>query len=117
MKDHEDDVMVKDNNLGVVKAETKNYAFFMETTSIEYETQRRCSLTSVGNSLDEKGYGIAMRKSKYHEVRLLVILSRLPIQTGFEYHDSQITRRGCHSKTEEKMVGRKTRRGSMSCNV
>jgi ionotropic glutamate receptor len=114
MKDHEDDVMVKDNNLGVVKAETKNYAFFMETTSIEYETQRRCSLTSVGNSLDEKGYGIAMRKSKYHEVPLLLILSRLPIQTGFEYHDSQITRRGCHSKTEEKMVGRKTRRGSMS---
>ena len=64
MKEHAEEVMVTDNNLGAAKAERDNYAFFMETTSIEYETQRRCGLTSVGDNLDEKGYAIAMRKSK-----------------------------------------------------
>lgn len=63
MKEHKNDVMVGDNKLGVLKAEKENYAFFMETTSIEYETQRRCSLVQIGRALDEKGYGIAMRKS------------------------------------------------------
>ena len=57
------DVMVKDNKLGVLKAETERYAFFMESTSIEYEIQRHCTLNQVGGLLDEKGYGIAMRKS------------------------------------------------------
>lgn len=64
MVKHSDDVMVGQNLDGVLKAERENYAFFMESTSIEYETQRHCNLTQVGSELDEKGYGIAMRKSK-----------------------------------------------------
>lgn len=61
-----DEVMVTDNDIGVTKAESKTekYAFFMESTSIEYQTERHCELTKVGGLLDEKGYGIAMRKSK-----------------------------------------------------
>ncbi|XP_055382987.1 glutamate receptor ionotropic, kainate 2 [Condylostylus longicornis] len=35
------------------------YAFLMESTSIEYVTERNCDLTQVGNMLDTKGYGIA----------------------------------------------------------
>lgn len=64
MKNHHDEVMVNTNKAGVDKADTEKYAFFMESTSIEYETQRRCNLTSYGGLLDEKGYAIAMRKSK-----------------------------------------------------
>lgn len=64
MEKHQDEVMVKTNKDGVFKAENEKYAFFMESTSIEYETQRRCKLTSYGGRLDEKGYAIAMRKSK-----------------------------------------------------
>lgn len=64
MKKHHDEVMVKTNKEGVLKAENEKYAFFMESTSIEYETQRRCNLTSYGGLLDEKGYAIAMRKSE-----------------------------------------------------
>ncbi|KAM7360463.1 glutamate receptor IID [Cochliomyia hominivorax] len=41
----------------------KTYAFLMESTSIEYNIVRECSLQKVGEPLDEKGYGIAMVKN------------------------------------------------------
>lgn len=65
MVDNEKEVMVNDNREGVLRAEREPYAFFMESVSIEYEIQRHCNLSKVGDLLDEKGYGIAMRKSKY----------------------------------------------------
>lgn len=42
----------------------QHYAFLMESTSIEYNTERECNLKKIGDALDEKGYGIAMIKSK-----------------------------------------------------
>ncbi|XP_058825661.1 glutamate receptor ionotropic, kainate 2-like [Topomyia yanbarensis] len=36
------------------------YAFLMESTSLEYITERYCELTRIGGLLDSKGYGIAM---------------------------------------------------------
>ncbi|XP_068896300.1 glutamate receptor ionotropic, kainate 2-like isoform X2 [Tenebrio molitor] len=75
MMDHAGDVLVSDPTLGVERAERENYAFFMEITSIEYEIQRRCNLTKVGKLLDEKSYGIAMRKnSTYRSVLSRAIL-------------------------------------------
>lgn len=65
MEKNSNDVMVGDNKDGVEKADKENYAFFMESTSIKYETERRCNLHQVGNLLDDKGYGIAMRKSLF----------------------------------------------------
>lgn len=61
------EVMVNDNKEGVDLANIGRYAFFMESTSIEYETERQCNLMQVGDRLDEKGYGIAIRKSKHHK--------------------------------------------------
>lgn len=55
--------MTNSNQDGVDRVENTNYAFLMESTTIEYITERRCTLTQVGPLLDEKGYGIAMRKS------------------------------------------------------
>ncbi|CAG9562724.1 unnamed protein product [Danaus chrysippus] len=46
----------------VLRSEGK-YAFFMESTSIEYYTQRFCSLKMTGGKLDSKDYGIAMPKN------------------------------------------------------
>ncbi|KAK9686988.1 Ligand-gated ion channel [Popillia japonica] len=43
-----------------VKTRKKMYAFFMESSQIEYERERDCELTQVGSWLDTKGYGIAM---------------------------------------------------------
>jgi ionotropic glutamate receptor len=48
-----------------VKKSKGSYAYFMESVSIEYNTQRDCSLTQLGGLLDSKGYGIALRKSTY----------------------------------------------------
>lgn len=48
----------------VKNSKDHTYAFLMESTSIEYNTMRECSLKKIGDALDEKGYGIAMRKSK-----------------------------------------------------
>jgi len=49
-----------------VKKSNGTYAFFMESTSIEYAmaNDAECRLTQVGGLLDSKGYGIALRKSK-----------------------------------------------------
>ena len=35
------------------------YAFLMESNSIQYQTERNCELTQIGGLLDSKGYGIA----------------------------------------------------------
>lgn len=55
-------VFVKSNEEGVerVQKEKGLYAFFMESTSIEYQVERKCDLQQVGGLLDSKGYGIGM---------------------------------------------------------
>ncbi|KAK5650421.1 hypothetical protein RI129_001450 [Pyrocoelia pectoralis] len=71
---HPEDMMTT-NDDGVRKAELENYAFFMESTSIEYSIERHCNLTQVGGALDEKGYGIAMQKdSEYRHLLSTAIL-------------------------------------------
>lgn len=58
-------VFVKDNNEGMKRVlREKNYAFFMESATIEYMVERHCELTQVGGLLDNKGYGIAMPLSE-----------------------------------------------------
>ena len=44
-----------------------HYAYLMESTSLEYITERNCTLYQVGNLLDSKGYGIAMPKGNYYD--------------------------------------------------
>ena len=48
---------------GVERVQRSNgqYAFIMESTSIEFFTERQCDLTQIGGLIDSKGYGIAMR--------------------------------------------------------
>lgn len=62
MEENAKEVLPKDNEDGVEKVLNENYAFLMESTSIEYIEQRQCNLTQIGSHLDAKGYGIAMRK-------------------------------------------------------
>lgn len=57
--------MTSENDEGVKRVEYEKYAFFMESTTIEYTTHRHCSLAQVGGLLDDKGYGIAMRKGMF----------------------------------------------------
>ncbi|CAL1283905.1 unnamed protein product [Larinioides sclopetarius] len=64
MEKHADEVYVKSNADGIAKVNKGGYAYFMEATSIEYNTERECNLTMVGGLLDSKGYGIAVKKGR-----------------------------------------------------
>lgn len=59
-------VFANDNEQGRerVNKSKGNYAFFMESTSIEYYIKRNCKLKMLGSKLDSKEYGIAVAKSK-----------------------------------------------------
>lgn len=57
-------VLFDSNEEGRDKVLKGDYAFLMESASIEYLSERECDLTQVNGLLDQKGYGIAMRKSK-----------------------------------------------------
>ena len=60
-------VFVSNNEEGVnrVKKSKGLYAFFMESTSIEYQVERNCDLQKVGDNLDSKGYGIGLPQGEY----------------------------------------------------
>jgi ABC-type amino acid transport substrate-binding protein len=62
---------VGSNKEGRQRVATGNYAFLMESASIEYIVERNCNLTQIGGLLDSKNYGIATRKdSPYRFVYL-----------------------------------------------
>lgn len=65
MIDNEKEVLTADNDEGKKKVLSENYAFLMESSSIEYIQERECNLSQIGGLLDQKGYGIAMKKSKF----------------------------------------------------
>lgn len=56
--------LTNDNKEGIEKVHKgeEEYAYLMESKSIEYTTQRLCNLTITGKELDDKNYGIGMRK-------------------------------------------------------
>lgn len=59
MEGHRPSVFVESNAKGVERVKKGEYAFLMESTSIEYIVERECELYQVGSLLDSKGYGIA----------------------------------------------------------
>ncbi|CAO1385800.1 unnamed protein product [Diamesa tonsa] len=61
MMDHKENMM-NTNEDGLARAKQGNYAFLMESSTINYMAQRNCEVVKVGGELDEKGYGIAMKK-------------------------------------------------------
>jgi ionotropic glutamate receptor len=63
MESTKPDVFTKSNMEGVERVQRSNgqYAFMMESSSIEFFTERKCDLTQIGGLIDSKGYGIAMR--------------------------------------------------------
>ncbi|XP_048767442.1 glutamate receptor ionotropic, kainate 2-like isoform X2 [Ostrea edulis] len=59
MKNKDPSVFVNDARDGVDKVLAGNYAYLMESTSIEYQVQQNCDLMQVGGLLDSKGFGVA----------------------------------------------------------
>ncbi|PSN42074.1 hypothetical protein C0J52_16393 [Blattella germanica] len=77
MMDNQADVLTSSNEEGLEWVKTKNYAFFMESTSIQYITERDCDVAQVGDELDSKGYGIAMRKNSTYRNQLSTAVLKL----------------------------------------
>lgn len=68
MEKNKYEVLLDSNDDGVNKVLAGKYAFFMESSTIAYEAERKCKLQQVGSLLDFKGYGIAMKKGKLLEL-------------------------------------------------
>uniref|UniRef100_H2ZW13 Glutamate receptor n=1 Tax=Latimeria chalumnae TaxID=7897 RepID=H2ZW13_LATCH len=58
MSSRRQSVLVKNNEEGIQRVLTSDYAFLMESTTIEFVTQRNCNLTQIGGLIDSKGYGV-----------------------------------------------------------
>ncbi|CAL1681831.1 unnamed protein product [Lasius platythorax] len=61
-------VFTKDNKEGVdrVMKSKRQYAFLIESTTLEYQMERNCEIEKIGGLIDNKGYGIALpRNSPY----------------------------------------------------
>ncbi|KAH8377029.1 hypothetical protein KR093_002855 [Drosophila rubida] len=73
------DAFTKNNEEGVdrVKLNQGRYAFLMETTNLQYYTQRDCELTQIGESFGEKHYGIAVPLNAQFRSNLSVGILRL----------------------------------------
>ena len=67
MSKNPEDLLTTSNQEGIDKVllEQGDYAFFMESTTIEYAIERYCQLQQVGGLLDSKSYGIAVQQGKY----------------------------------------------------
>lgn len=68
MSDWRPSVFTGSNDKGIERVINgkRQYAFLMESVSIEYKMERNCDLVKIGGLIDNKGYGIAMpRNSPY----------------------------------------------------
>lgn len=57
--------MVKNVEEGIHRVLTSDYAFLMESTTIEFVTQRNCNLTQIGGLIDSKAYGVGTPMGMY----------------------------------------------------
>ena len=64
MKSATPSVFVSGNKEGEGRVLKGDYAYFAESSTIEYMVERNCELMQVGQWLDSKGYGIALPQGK-----------------------------------------------------
>lgn len=72
MQEARPSVFTKTNDEGVERVlKKRDYAFLMESTTIEYRMERNCELDKIGGLIDNKGYGIALPRSMFHNPSML----------------------------------------------
>lgn len=67
-------VFVNNSKEGIERVIKGQYAYLMESSSIEYTVERNCELMQIGGLLDSKGYGIGLRKRRSNEYNIKYIL-------------------------------------------
>ena len=55
-------VFVSTYEEGIKRVLDGNFAFLMESTTLDFDVQRNCNLTQIGGLLDSKGFGIGTPK-------------------------------------------------------
>lgn len=65
MESKKPSVFVSTYEEGTKRVMEGNFAFLMESTTLDYVVQRNCNLTQIGGLLDSKGYGIGTPKGTY----------------------------------------------------
>ncbi|KAL8190603.1 UNVERIFIED_CONTAM: Glutamate receptor ionotropic, kainate 1 [Gekko kuhli] len=76
MSSRQQTALVKNNDEGIQRVLTTDYALLMESTSIEYVTQRNCNLTQIGGLIDSKGYGVGTPIAEEAELASRSFLSK-----------------------------------------
>ncbi|CAJ0956233.1 unnamed protein product [Ranitomeya imitator] len=76
--------LVKSNEEGIQRVLSSDYALLMESTAIEYITQRNCNLTQIGGLIDSKGYGIGTPMGSPYRDRISIAI--LQLQEADEIH-------------------------------
>jgi len=74
MENKKPSVFVSTYDEGIRRVLEGNYAFLMESTTLDYVVQRDCNLTQIGGLLDSKGYGIGTPKGFIFFLLLLLLL-------------------------------------------
>ncbi|XP_010839455.1 PREDICTED: glutamate receptor ionotropic, kainate 3 isoform X4 [Bison bison bison] len=69
--------LVKNNEEGIQRTLTADYALLMESTTIEYVTQRNCNLTQIGGLIDSKGYGIGTPMGSPYRDKITIAILQL----------------------------------------
>ncbi|XP_039516715.1 glutamate receptor ionotropic, kainate 2 isoform X2 [Pimephales promelas] len=77
MKSRSQSVIVKSVEEGIHRVLTSDYAFLMESTAIEFVTQRNCNLTQVGGLIDSKAYGVGTPMGSPYRDRITIAILQL----------------------------------------
>lgn len=88
MSSRKNTALVKNNREGIQRVLTTDYALLMESTSIEYISQRNCNLTQIGGLIDSKGYGVGTpigKSDHYIIISAIIINYHAPSQKPKHY--------------------------------
>lgn len=88
MSSRKNTALVKNNREGIQRVLTTDYALLMESTSIEYISQRNCNLTQIGGLIDSKGYGVGTpigKSDHYIIISVITINYHAPSQKPKDY--------------------------------
>uniref|UniRef100_A0A8D0CC94 Glutamate receptor n=2 Tax=Salvator merianae TaxID=96440 RepID=A0A8D0CC94_SALMN len=77
MNSRRQSVLVKSNEEGIQRVLTSDYAFLMESTTIEFVTQRNCNLTQIGGLIDSKGYGVGTPMGSPYRDKITIAILHL----------------------------------------
>uniref|UniRef100_A0A674NC47 Glutamate receptor n=1 Tax=Takifugu rubripes TaxID=31033 RepID=A0A674NC47_TAKRU len=77
MNSRRQSVMVKNVEEGIQRVLTADYAFLMESTTIEFVTQRNCNLTQIGGLIDSTAYGVGTPMGSPYRDKITIAILQL----------------------------------------